>query len=126
MGNNNQTEILYFKCKEEDGQDFINFLKVKFKNLQLINPKFKILHEHDNILFPIIDNQVLINKVTSLVDKEINFEIISKGAIPNKNYKFRTLQEALEGKIPNKFSELIPKSYDIVGHIAIIEFDEFN
>lgn len=126
MGKNNQANILYFKFKEKDGQAFINFLKIKFKNIQFVEQKFKILHEHGNILFPIINNQALINRVVLLVDKVINFEIVSKEGIPNKSYKSRTLQEALEGKIPNKFSELIPKSYDIVGHIAIIEFDEIN
>ncbi|MFX1373740.1 MAG: class I SAM-dependent methyltransferase family protein [Promethearchaeota archaeon] len=126
MGNNSQAEILYFKCKEEDGQTFVDLLKNKFKNIQFVKQKFKTLHEHGNILFPIINNQALINRVASLVDKKINFEIVSKKGIPNKRYQSRTLQEALEDKIPEDFSELIPKSYDIVGHIAIIEFNEFN
>ncbi|MFX0000714.1 MAG: class I SAM-dependent methyltransferase family protein [Candidatus Hermodarchaeota archaeon] len=126
MGNNNQAKILYIKFKEEDGQTFIKFLKNKFKNTQFINQKFKILHENDNLLFPIVIDQILIKKVTSLVDKKINFEIISKEGVPNENYKYKSLQEALEGKIPDKYSELIPKSYDIVGHIAIIEFGKYN
>ncbi len=126
MGNNSQAEILFIKLKTKDGQTFINFLRNKFKNTQFIDQKFKILHENDNILFPIVNDQVLIDKVILLVDKEINFEIISKEGLPNENYKYRTLQKALEGKIPDKYSEFIPKSYDIVGHIAIIEFDKFN
>jgi len=59
-----------------------------------------------------------------LLNQKINFEIISKEGIPNENYKYSTLQEALKGKIPDKYLELIPKSYDIVGNIAIIEFDK--
>jgi len=125
MGNYNQTEILYIKFKAKDGQAFINFLKNKLKNTQLINQRFKILHENENILFPIVKDQTLIDRVTSSVDKKINFELISKEGIPKENFKYRTLQEALEGKIPDRYSEVIPKSYDIVGSIAIIEFDKF-
>ncbi len=32
----------------------------------------------------------------------------------------------MEGRIPDKYLELIPKSYDIIGHIAIVEFDKFD
>jgi len=125
MEKHSQAEILYIKLKEEDGQAFINFLRKKLKNTQFITQKFKILHEKEYLLFPIVKNQALIDIVTSLVDKKINFDIISKKGIPNENYKFRTLQEALEGIIPDRYSDIIPKSYDIVGHIAVIEFDKF-
>ena len=125
MRNHSQVEILYIKFKSKDGQAFINFLKTKLKNTQFVNQKFKILHENDNILFPIVKDQVLIERITLSVEKKFNFEIISKEGIPNKSYKSRTLQEALEEKIPDKYSEIIPKSYDIVGHVAIIEFGKF-
>ena len=124
MGINNKAEILYIKLKLEDGQGFINFLKKEFKNIQIINQKFKILHENEYILFPIVKNDALIDNVIELLNQKINFEIISKEGIPNENYKYSTLQEALKGKIPDKYLELIPKSYDIVGNIAIIEFDK--
>ncbi|MFX1467528.1 MAG: class I SAM-dependent methyltransferase family protein [Promethearchaeota archaeon] len=122
---NSRTEILYIKLKREDGQAFIDFLKNKFKNYQFINQRFKILYEKEYILFPIVNNQVIINKVCKFVDKKINFEILSKEGFSNENYKDKTLQEALIDIIPDKYSEIIPKSYDIVGHIAIIEFDKF-
>ncbi|MFX1570661.1 MAG: class I SAM-dependent methyltransferase family protein [Promethearchaeota archaeon] len=125
MGNANRSEILYIKLKRKDGQAFINFLKEKFSNSQIVDQKFLILHKNDYILYPIVDNQVLIDKVIKLVDKEINFDLISRPGIPNESYKYRTLQDALEGKIPDKYSNIIPKSYDIIGHIAIIEFDKF-
>ncbi len=126
MENNYPGKILFIKVKEDDGQSFINFLKNKFKNAQIINQKFKILHENDNLLFPIVKNEVLIDHVLELLNQMINFEIISKEAIPNENYKYRTLQEALMGKIPKKYTEIIPKSYDIIGDIVIVEFGKFN
>ncbi|MFW9901814.1 MAG: class I SAM-dependent methyltransferase family protein [Candidatus Thorarchaeota archaeon] len=125
MENNSKANILYIKVKAGDGQIFINFLKKQFRNTQIIDQKFQILHENDNILYPIIDNQVLIDHVIKLVDKEIIFDLISKPGIPNEMYKCRNLQETLKGKIPEKYSKIIPRSYDIVGNIAIIEFDKF-
>lgn len=126
MGNNSQAEILYIKFKKADGQAFINFLKNRLKNTRFINHKFKILYENDNLLFPIINEQSLINRVTSLVDRKINFDLISREGVYNENYKYKTLQEALEDKLPERYSNLIPKSYDIIGHIALIEFDKFQ
>ena len=67
MGIDNKAEILYIKLKMKEGQAFINFLKDKFKNTQFINQRFKILYENEYVLFPIFNNQVLINKVTNLV-----------------------------------------------------------
>ena len=125
MGINSKAKILYIKLKREDGQAFINFIKNIIKNGEFINQKFKILHENENILFPITDNQVIIDKITTLIGKKINFKLISREGVYNEEYKFRTLQEALEGKIPNKYLTLIPRSYDIIGHIAVIEFDKF-
>ncbi len=125
MGINSKAEILYIKLKREDGQVFINFIKNIIKNGEFINLKFKILHENEYILFPITNNQVIIDKITTLIGKKINFKLISREGVYNEDYKFRTLQEALEGKIPDKYLTLIPRSYDIIGHIAIIEFDKF-
>jgi len=96
IGIDNKAEILYIKLKMKEGQAFINFLKNKFKKTQLINQRFKILYEDENILFPIVNNQVLINKVTTLVDKNINFEVISREGILNEDYKDNTLKEFKE------------------------------
>ena len=126
MGNNNNPEIPYIKLKKKEAQGFINFIKNNFKNTQIINQKFKILNKIEYILFPIFQNQVIIDKITKAIEGQIRFELIFKEGIPNENYKFRTLQEALDNNIPDKYLDLIPKSYDIIGHIAIIEFDDFN
>ena len=126
MGNNNNPEIPYIKLKKKEAQGFINFIKNNFKNTQIINQKFKILNKIEYILFPIFQNQVIIDKITKAIEGQIRFELIFKEGIPNENYKFRTLQEALDNNIPDKYLDLIPKSYDIIGHIAIIEFDAFR
>ncbi|MFX0038443.1 MAG: class I SAM-dependent methyltransferase family protein [Promethearchaeota archaeon] len=126
MGIENKKEITYIKLKKKDGQNFINFIKENLKDIQIIDHKFKILHENDYILYPIILSQDILHEIKMIKNKQINFELISREGLFYKNYKYRTLQEALEDKIPHEYLDLIPKSYDIIGHIAIIEFDKFN
>lgn len=123
---NNNQGITYIKLKKKDGQQFIEFIKKNLKNTQIINNKFKTLYENDYILYPIIEDQDLLVKTKNIIDKQINFELIFKEGTPNENYKFRTLQEALEGKILDEYLDLIPKSYDIIGRIAVVEFDKFH
>lgn len=126
MGNNSNLEIPYIRLEKKDAQDFIIFIRNNLKNTQIINQKFKILYENNYILFPIFDNQIITYELIKTIDNQISFELISKEGIPNENYKYRTLQQALENKIPDKYLGLIPKSYDIIGHIAVIEFGEFS
>ncbi|MFX1377792.1 MAG: class I SAM-dependent methyltransferase family protein [Promethearchaeota archaeon] len=125
MDINNKQEITYIKLNKKDGQRFIDFIKKNFKKIQIINHKFKILYENDYILYPIIPNQELLEKVKNLIDKLIIFELNSQVGIPNEYYKFRTLREALEGKILNEYLDLLPKSYDIIGDIVVVELDKF-
>ncbi len=123
---NKNQDIIHIKLNKKDGQQFIDLIKKNFKDTQIINHRFKTLHENDYILYPLISNQELIDRMKDVVSSKINYEFISKIGIYNEDYKYRTLQEALEDKIPNESLELIPKSYDIIGNIAIIEFDKFN
>jgi len=122
---NNPAKILYLKLNKRSGQDVLKLIKDKFKNTPIINQKFKILYENDEILFPIINDHFLISKLTGSI-RNIDFEFISKEGLPNQNYKYRTLQEGLKDKIPEKYLNLVPKSLDIIGDIVLIEFDNFN
>ena len=63
-----------------------------------------------------------IEKLEKTLDNSISYEILSREAISKLNYKYKTLQEALTQKIPDIYFNLIPKSYDIVGNIAVLEF----
>jgi tRNA (guanine37-N1)-methyltransferase len=126
MATKNKNKINYLKLKKKDGQELIKIIKTKFNNQEIINHKFKILHENEDILFPIYKNQEFIDYITETFINRIKFEIVFKEGIPNLNYKPRSVQEALEGKIPENHIAFIPKSYDIIGDIVIIEFDKFS
>jgi tRNA (guanine37-N1)-methyltransferase len=126
MKNKSNLEIPYIKLKEKDAQFFIKFIKNRFKNRQIIDRKYKILHEKEYLLFPVVKDMLIIEGFTTSLKNNIEFDLIYKELVLNENYRFKTLQEALIGKIPERILDLIPKSYDIIGDIAIIEFDKFN
>ena len=127
LSNNRDTlKIQYLKIKKENGQEFIKLINREFKNVQIIDRKYKIFIENDFILFPLIDNEDIINRMKNVVEKKTQFEVIRKNGLPNHKFKYRSIQEALKDKISNDFINIIPRSYDIIGDIAIIEFNKFE
>ncbi|KKL55484.1 hypothetical protein LCGC14_2254940 [marine sediment metagenome] len=123
MGINNKPEIKFLMLKKRDAQQFITSIKGKFKNVQIINQKYKILYENEYILFPLVDDQDLPEFLSDFIEKNFNFKLIYRKGIQNLNFKHRSLQEALKSKIPERYLDSIPQSYDIIGDIAILEFD---
>jgi tRNA (guanine37-N1)-methyltransferase len=123
---NNKVENNFIKVKKTDAQYIIQLLKEHFKNDSIIDHKHKISYEDKYILFPLVENKDIIDKLKKLLDMVISYEIVSREAISRLNYKYKSLQEALSGKIPFKYSNLIPKSYDIIGNIAILEFEKIS
>ncbi|TFG00488.1 MAG: class I SAM-dependent methyltransferase family protein [Promethearchaeota archaeon] len=121
---NNTKDIQYLKIKKENGQKLIKLLNKKFKNQKIIDKKHKILRENDYILFPLIENKDFLDKLIESIGKTGDFQLVSKRAVPNPKYKSKSLQDFLKNKIPDRYLFLIPKSYDILGDIAIIEYDK--
>lgn len=121
---NKKEEISFLKLKKTNAQYFIQIIKDQFKDDSIIDQKYKIEHMNNDILFPLVDNKDVIDKLIKVIENLIQFELVSKEGIPNPNFKFKTLEDALRGKIPPKFSNRIPKSYDIIGSIAILEFEK--
>jgi tRNA (guanine37-N1)-methyltransferase len=78
------------------------------------------------VLFPLINDEKKVNRLIECIGNELTFEIINAKGKLDPNHKFRSLEEALEGELPEDIIDLIPKSYDVIGKIAIIEFDRFN
>ncbi|MHA2181317.1 MAG: class I SAM-dependent methyltransferase [Promethearchaeota archaeon] len=117
-------EINFLKVKKTEGQYIIQLLKEYFKDDTVIDNKYKISYENNYILFPLVENKDIIDNLKKMMENLISYEIISREPIDNPNYKFKSLQEALIGRIPEKYFGLIPNSYDIIGTIAILEFEK--
>ena len=123
---NNKVESSFIKVKKTDAQYIIQLLKKYFKNDSVINHKYKISYDDKYILFPLVENKDIIDKLKKTLDNTVSYEIFSREAFSRLNYKYKSLQEALSGRIPFKYSNLIPKSYDIIGNIAILEFGKHS
>ncbi|MFW9895979.1 MAG: class I SAM-dependent methyltransferase family protein, partial [Candidatus Thorarchaeota archaeon] len=119
-----RTIINFLKVERTEGQFIIRLLKNHFVNDSIIDQRYQVLHEDRFILFPLVDNQEAIDRLKESLDRAIKYAIISREGSFRENYKYKSLEEALTGKIPNSYFNLIPKSYDITGNIAILEFDK--
>ncbi len=123
---NSAKEIKFLKVKKAEGQKALNLIKVNFERYSVINQKYKTLYDDEFIFFPLEEIKDFVEKVIGSIGNKIKIEIVTKFGIINENYKFKSLQDALKGKILDDYQELIPKSYDLIGNIAIIEFNKFE
>ena len=121
---NKKDEICFLKLKKMDAQDFIQIIKDQFKSNSIIDQKYKTEYKYNYILFPLVDNKEIIDKLVKTIENLIQFELVSNKGFKNPNFKYRTLEDTLKGKVPPNFLSLIPKSYDIIGNIAILEFEK--
>jgi len=116
----------YVKVKKADAQKFLNFIKKKDNVEKVIDRGKQILSESEFVLFPLIKNEELIEKLTDNHKNNFTFEIISKTRYISSKNTIQSLEIILKDKLPQNVFDLLPKSYDIIGHIAIVEFDRFN
>ena len=115
---------LFIKLKQSDAQEFLSIVNRVFKKKPIINQKFKILHERKYILFPLIKDEILIETLKNTIGQDIKHEFLNLKGTKNPKFKHKSIINALKGDIDEEYLDLIPKSYDIVGDIAIIELDD--
>ncbi|MFX0076998.1 MAG: class I SAM-dependent methyltransferase family protein [Candidatus Hermodarchaeota archaeon] len=123
---NNDRNTQFLKVKKESANKLLNLIKSRYRDNQIINKRKKIIQIEDYILFPLIKSGEEINKLVENETIDFVCEIVNTKAEFDPNYKFRTIEEALATELPENIINLIPKSYDIIGNIAIIEFDRFT
>ncbi|MHA1670899.1 MAG: class I SAM-dependent methyltransferase [Promethearchaeota archaeon] len=119
--------IQFIKVKKEKGEDLKKVLNNHFRKLKIINSDYKIEYNGDSILFPIktlTDKQF--HELNEILKSELSIEIITKKSTSKGKIKRSSLEDILNKKLPNEILNIIPRSYDIIGNIAIIEFDRFS
>ena len=126
MGKSKKEQTRFVKIKQESAEQFIKLLKTKLSNELFIDRRKKIKHEGVYVFFPLIDDVEKIKALIGGISNQLNFDIVSAEGIAEANYKFRSIEDALVGELPENILELVPKSYDIIGKIAIVEFDQLN
>jgi tRNA (guanine37-N1)-methyltransferase len=121
---NKEKKVLFLKLKKSDAQGFIQFIKENFGKELLISQKYKIEQVGNYKLFPLVERKDIIDTLVKEIQNNFPVKLVTKKATVNPNFKYRTLKDALHGKIPPDYVNLIPNSYDIIGKIAILEFEK--
>ncbi|MHA1106787.1 MAG: class I SAM-dependent methyltransferase [Promethearchaeota archaeon] len=119
--------IQFIKVKKEKGEDLIKTLNTNFKKLRIIHPDYQIEYDGNYILFPIkvlTDEQFY--ELNKAFKNQFSIEIINKKGTSKRKIDRRTLEDLLENALPNNILNIIPRSYDVIGNIAIVEFDRFS
>lgn len=119
--------IQFIKVKKEKGEDLIKTLNINFKKLRIIHPDYQIEYDGNYILFPIktlTDEQF--HELNKALKNQFSIEIINKKGKSKQKLERGTLEDLLENTLPNDVLNIIPRSYDVIGNIAIVEFDRFS
>jgi len=116
----------FLKIRKDSAEKFLKLIKTKLSDESIVDKRKKVIHSGGYVLFPLVKNEKKVNNLIECVGNDFNFEIINAKGEVDPNYKFHSLEEALVGEIPEDIINLIPKSYDVIGKIAVIEFDRFN
>jgi tRNA (guanine37-N1)-methyltransferase len=126
MNKNNKEQTQFVKVKQESAEKFLKLLKNKLPNEPILDRRIEVKHEGAYVLFPILLDAGKVRALIREMSNRLNFDIISAEGIIEVNYKYRSIEEALAGQLPENILELVPKSYDVIGNIAIVEFDQLN
>ena len=126
MGKRNKEKTQFVKIKQDSAEKFLKFLKTKLPNETFLDRRIKVKQDGSYVFFPLIYDVEKVKLLIEGISNELNFDIVSAEGINEVDYKYHSIEDALIGKLPANILELVPKSYDIIGKIAIVEFDQIN
>lgn len=119
---NNLITCPFIKLKKEETNQFIDLIKKHFGSKPIIEYRYKFIKESDFILIPL--SIIYFKEIEHFLtcNKAIDFEFTYREPSKNPKFKFRTIEDVLKEGNHKWPSNLIPKSYDMIGSIAIVEF----
>jgi tRNA (guanine37-N1)-methyltransferase len=87
--------------------------------LQIIDNRFQILRTNDLITIPLLREPT--NQELSEVKQFAGEVTIQQNSFPEDKLTPRNLREAVQGVIPKKLVSIIPRPFDIIGDIGVVE-----
>lgn len=100
--------MFHLKVKKIDGEK----VRKKLLKEKILDTNKKILKEGDFLFFPLIKNKIKIEDT----------EIVKKRSKTKR--KRKSLRDLLKNKLTKEELNLLPKSFDIIGDILVLELDE--
>ncbi len=120
-------KIQFIKVEKEKGEDLKIALIKQFKKQRIINPDYQIEYDGNFILFPIKTlTEKQFSELKYTIKEQFSIEIINKKGTSKGKKERTSLEDLLVEKLPSDVLDIIPKSYDVIGKIAIVEFDRFT
>jgi tRNA (guanine37-N1)-methyltransferase len=116
----------YIRINRKNANDLLKLVIKISKKEDFIDKQKKVLSENKFVFFPLSDNITNREEIVEIISNEFNIDIIKKKDIIKSDYQYKTIEDVLKNTLPNKIINLTPKSYDIIGNIAIIELDRIN
>ena len=122
----NEQEGLFIRLNKHDVQSFIDLVQRQFRSKPIIEYRYRFIKERDSILIPL--NQSFVDDIQNYIETNISlkYEIVSRKVKKNPKFKYKNIEDLLKEQRPKWDNKLIPKSYDIIGSIAIIEFPHLD
>ncbi|MHA1726229.1 MAG: class I SAM-dependent methyltransferase [Promethearchaeota archaeon] len=128
--NNNNKEIeisSYLKILKTDGEKFLKLIRQHFRGKSILDPTRKVLREENNLLFPIKEGAPVLSVFLQKLEQAMQYRRVKRKSVLAVHPKFiRTLKEAIKRVFPAPYMDALPRSYDIIGSIIIIEFDRIE
>ncbi len=116
----------HLKIKKKNAEKFIKFIKKYYRGSSILTNKFKVIQKDKHVFFPLNKDLPQYQDIKNQLKAEFDCEIVQIESNENRNYKPPSLESALTTRIPVYLMDALPKSYDIIGTIAIVELDQFN
>ncbi|MFW9843584.1 MAG: class I SAM-dependent methyltransferase family protein [Candidatus Thorarchaeota archaeon] len=111
------SEKQYVSVPVKDGETIRKLLLT----FEILDSSYKVISEDKKLYFP-IKSEITESQLASL-NSAVPVDIGSRrfDTIPQSP---RTLVEALEGKLPSEKLALLPRAYDLIGDIAVLEIPD--
>jgi tRNA (guanine37-N1)-methyltransferase len=109
-----QSKDLCLKVNKKMGEKIRKILI----NMNLFDDTRKIISENDYIIIPIL--RYPSEEELDIIKNIAEVEIIDM-ELPSHKKRFKNLIEVLDGRLPPYLLTLLPRSYDIIGDIGVIE-----
>ncbi len=127
MNNNRERETSsYLKILKADGEKFLKLMRQYARGKSILDPTRKVLREENHLLFPLKNDSPVLPLFLQKLEKAMLCQVVKRENVFADRPQFRTLKEAMEQVFPVPYMESLPRSYDIIGSIIIIEFDRIE
>ncbi|MFW9949824.1 MAG: class I SAM-dependent methyltransferase family protein [Candidatus Thorarchaeota archaeon] len=116
----------YIKVEKSKAHQLLQFLKKDTHNKMELDLNRKILYEENFVLFPYNSSIIKSKYIKRILKPYIKYKIVFRKPISSTPRVIRSLKDSFSKELSKKLIKFVPNSYDVIGDIAILEFDRIN